>query len=147
MPRLISDLTELQMSVLLEALEFYQRFISGQVCDLPEHLRFRLRKSPEAQEAMRQLKSALFPELLPNESIGVGRIRDETEREDRRRMVAYEMYRQIYVFNTRRAKLEGKDTSMSVYDHPTMRYSGEPLIEFAESTKADAGDESLQEEK
>lgn len=126
--RIIIKMTEKQMFVARDALEFYSRFLSGQLDYLPDELRCRKRADPEAVSlALRNLKQALFPELHPNESYSIGRC-DDTLSEARQ--IAYEEYRQIYVYQTAERKDAGEDVSMNVYAYPTMRYSKEPLIEI-----------------
>lgn len=121
--------SEKQLFIVREALEFYSRFISGQVTDLPEVLRSELaaHRNEKALQSLKEFKAVVFPELLPGQAYGVGAPRNSRELEIHRQ-VSYEMYRQIYVYETRKLRAEGKDMSWSVYSSPTMRYSNEPLM-------------------
>ena len=44
------------------------------------------------------------------------------------RQIAYEMYRQVYVYQTAQQKAAGENVSGNVYGSRTMWYSGEKLI-------------------
>ena len=130
------ELSEKQLLIMREALEFYSRFLSGQVDDIPDELKFKCNRNgrgDELREAQQKLKRVLFPELLHNEAYGVGAARGD--RMGEQRQISYEMYRQIYVYQTAKRKLSGDDVSMNVYDSPTMRYSDEKLIEIQELEK------------
>lgn len=127
----IIEMSEKQMNMMREALEFYSRFMSGQIDALPDELRFpvnRNGKADELRDALTVLKSILFPELRFNESYSVSAPREDNLQY--LRQVSYEMYRQIYVFQTEQRRLEGADVSFSVYDSPTMKYSDEKLIQI-----------------
>lgn len=123
------EMSEKQMFVMREALEFYSRFLSGQFDALPDELRFPLNLRGDGDKlhaALSAVKAIIFPELSYNESYGVGAPREDNLQN--LRQISYEMYRQIYVHQTKERKLRGDDVSMNVYDSPTMRYSGENLI-------------------
>lgn len=124
------EFSDNQLLIMREALEFYSRFLSGQVESLPDVLRWNIKNREAADKALREFKAAAFPELHPNESYGVGAPRGYVIK--LHRQVSYEMYRQIYVYQTRKRKLAGDDVSMNVYNGATMRYSDEDLIEIVE---------------
>jgi hypothetical protein len=120
------EMSEKQMLVMRDALEFYSRFLSGQLDALPDALRFKVKNRDGVDDALRQLKAALFPELHQDESYGVGAPRGDRLQE--LCQISYEMYRQIYVYQTEQRRSGGGDVSMDVYSIPTMRYSDEGLI-------------------
>lgn len=123
------ELTDKQLYIMREALEFYSRFLSGQVESLPDVLRFRIKDKEAAYRALGEFKAAAFPELHYNESYGIGKPENSIEEH---RQVSYEFYRNIYVYETEKRRKQGDDVRMSVYSSPTMKYSDEPLIKISE---------------
>lgn len=131
-PKLQIVLTETQAFVVREALEFYSRFLAGQIEALPDVLRWerKIHLNERARQALARFKAEAFPELHPNESYGIGW--KDGDKLSEHRQIAYELYRQFYVHQTRQQAAEGKDVSWNVYSSPTLRYSNEPLIEIVE---------------
>lgn len=126
------EMSEKQMLVMREALEFYSRFLSGELDAIPDELTFKCSREGRADElrdSLQNLKTILFPELRPNEAYGISAPKTGDYAAERRQ-ISYEMYRQIYVYQTRARKLAGEDVSMNVYDSPTMKYSDEDLIQI-----------------
>lgn len=129
-------LNDAQLTIMREALEFYSRFISGQVDNLPDVLRFdRQLDRDEFRRVANEMKAVLFPGLRQNEAFGVGHIDKNYPNRTRHRQISYECYRQIYVFQTAEAKAQGADVKWNVYDSPTLAYSGEPLIQIKRATE------------
>lgn len=120
-------LTGRQLAVYRDALEFYSRFMAGQIdyATLPHALRVRppLDRRERIEDALLELKAKLFPELSAHATYGMG---DDTPI-GRCAAVSYEMYREVYVHNVRKAREEGHDVGLSCYNSPTLRVSGEPL--------------------
>jgi len=116
-------LSEKQLQVYRDALEFYSRFLSGQIeeSSLPPVLRCSEYNKDELRESLKKVKSIIFPELLENQYYGIGWNGKPLSEQ---RQVAYEMYREVYVYHTR---LSGVD--YSCYNSPTLKYSNEPLAE------------------
>lgn len=138
---------EKQLLLICEAVEFYHRFMSGQLDALPNELKFRCDDKTRLSQTLAQLKTVLFPELFGNEAYGVGAPTKTlmpgihlSDREKELRDISYEIYRQLYVHFTAERKAAGGDVSYSVYDYPTMRYSGEPLIEITYKTEENVND-------
>lgn len=121
-------MSEKQMLVMREALEFYSRFLSGQFDAIPDEIRFRVKDREGFEKTLRDLKKVVFPELAYNESYSIGR---GGERIHDLRQLAYEMYRQIYVYQVEERKRKGENVSYNVYDSPTMKYTDEALIEIS----------------
>lgn len=114
------ELTEKQLLVYREALEFYSRFLAGQLDYLPGIL-YDNKNFHEIKKAMEIfVKPLMFPELKGNQSYGIGNIENELSGH---RQIAYEMYREVFVLMVK----ENPDGGFSVYNSPTLKYSGEPL--------------------
>jgi hypothetical protein len=109
------NLSERQLMVYREALEFYSRFLAGQLNYLPMCLFGR----HDVSEAMQKfVKPLLFPDLRENESYGIGITKDPLSEE---RQIAYEMYREVFVFQQK------GNPGWDCYKSDTLKYSNEPL--------------------
>ena len=122
-------MNEKQALVVAEALEFYSRFMSGQLDHLPPALQGYMIKTkgvpsshfdPSIQKPLTDLQRMLFPDLNGlNNSYGVGSEHiPETS-------LAYEIYKMIRY--TR--EMENPSDSWNVDQREPMKYSGEPLID------------------
>lgn len=128
------ELSEKQLFVYKEALEFYSRFISGQtntflyVLDSKSNINYEDKK-----KSCNQLKKVLFPELELNASYGIGW--SETDIRQQESQISYEMYREVYVkFRKEKREREQKEIHIppkkpdyNVYDSNTLHYSDQPL--------------------
>lgn len=128
---------EHQMRAYREILEYYSRFLSGQIdyLHLPEIIQwnFNLNKKDlnKLKELTSDIKHILFVEMLSkfggtidNVSYGIGQ--GETHC-GIIRQIAYEMYREIYVFDVKNRADNGEEIGWTVYSSPTLKYSKEPL--------------------
>lgn len=115
-------LSEKQLQVYKDALEFYSRFLGGQVEHIPPVLQYGreyYKVREEAERGLMMFKKAVFPELRPNESYGIGW--DESPiRQDAQ--ISYELYREVYVYYQKK-----NPSPVSCYASATLRYSNEPL--------------------
>lgn len=121
------ELTEKQLNVYKDALEFYSRFISGQIDHLPPIIDTKLNISwANKRNACDYLKQVLFPKLQSNASYGVGwSDKDKLQQEIQ---ISYEMYREVYVKQRKEeTEEEYEKKSNSVYDSSTLHYSDQPL--------------------
>jgi hypothetical protein len=120
------ELTKRQLNVYREALEFYSRFISGQVNYLPEILYWNFNiPYGDRVEASYNLKKVIFPELHKNASYGIGWSKDDKLEQERQ--ISYEMYREVYVKQAKERKEKSEDVKWNVYDNDTLHYSDQPL--------------------
>lgn len=141
------ELTEKQMIVIQEALEFYARFLLGQVDHIPMSLDFRLKNehrpsycNPSLDEAFTTIKKEMFGLVHPNQSYGIGTRRFSTLEEDKEMVepqIAYEMYKMI-LYTWRQESIsnsikEGRDPGWTVHDDFPSKYSEEPLIKIKKS--------------
>jgi hypothetical protein len=140
------ELTETQLQVYREALECYSRFLSGQVAEMCSAVSSRRTKrrawdhyldpSDPVSYAAAQLKRALFPELSPSSSYGIGYSSDEKTQLEDYRQVSYEMYREVFHYRAvkfeQESRAKGEEPSYDVYLSETLKYSDEPLAKVEE---------------
>ena len=138
------ELTEKQMIVMQEALEFYSRFLHGQVDHIPMSLDFRLKNEHRPRycnrsldDAITVIKREMFGLAHPNSSYPIGAKRIETLEEDKELpepQIAYEMYKMIlYTWrqeSMQKAISEGKDPGWTVHDTLPLKYTTDPLIKI-----------------
>jgi hypothetical protein len=136
------ELNETQMIVMQEALEFYSRFLHGQVDKIPFSLDFRLRNenrpsymNPGLDAAFAVIKREMFGLDNPGSSYPIGTKKINTLEEDKELpepQIAYEMYKMIlYTWrqeSINKAIAEGKDPGWTVHDTPPMPYTNHPFI-------------------
>ncbi|CAB4158634.1 hypothetical protein UFOVP699_22 [uncultured Caudovirales phage] len=151
------ELTGKQLIVLQEALEFYSRFLLGQVDKIPMSLDFRLKNehrssycNPTLDEAFWIIKREMFGLKHPNSSYGIGMRTFSSLEEDKEiteHQVAYEMYKMIlYTWrqeNIKKSLLENKDPGWTVHDEPPLKYTSEPLIKIIKTKYNEKEDNSL----
>ena len=113
-------LSDKQYQVYKEALEFYSRFLSGQVEDLPKVLRKEISAKSNLAEVQEFMRTEVRRKLFQSDYIqyGVGWSDDLLQQEIQ---ISYEMYREaIHQDHVE----SGKGGKLSV---PTLHYSNEPL--------------------
>ena len=138
------ELTEKQMIVMQEALEFYSRFLHGQVDHIPMSLDFRLKNehrpnycNPVLDQALSAIKKEMFGINNSGASYGIGTRKFDTLEEDKELpepQIAYEMYKMI-LYTWRQESMhkaidEGKDPGWTVHDSHPLKYTTEPLIKI-----------------
>jgi hypothetical protein len=131
-------MSEDQLRIMREALEFYSRFLAGQMGAFPQAFQNILwgkelnNFSPEVLGPISYLKKVIF-DFEPSESYGIHS--NEVCKEAK---IAYDMYYMIYHKFV-------KD-SMSAYKHPPLKTSDEDLINIEYFRKIqEEGDRSVQE--
>lgn len=132
------EFTREQLSVVQQACEFMSRFCCGQLDMLPQSFQGYLRQEKESVDdycqrrdlwlhGLKIAKQAMFPELTPNASYGIGSKYEEAN-------VCYDIYRPILErFDAERRSTEKFDISgelmnWSVYSHPGLTTSKEGRI-------------------
>jgi len=127
------ELTRKQLSVIQEACEFMSRFCTGQLDMLPQSFAGYLQKDKESVEdycerrnrwesSLRNAKRAMFPELMPNASYGIGSKYEESN-------ICYDIYRPILEQFTKEYREENIPVNnYSVYGHPGLTTSKEGRI-------------------
>jgi hypothetical protein len=136
------ELNETQMVVMQEALEFYSRFLHGQVDRIPFSLDFRLKNehrpcysNKTLDEAFWVIKREMFGLVNPGSSYPIGARTIRTLEEDKELpepQIAYEMYK-IILYTWRQESItksiaEGKDPGWTVHDDLPMTYTSHPFI-------------------
>lgn len=132
------ELTDRQLTVYKDALEFYSRFMAGQLDHLPPIIDMNLNIPYEHKKrACDDLKKVLFPELPLNGSYGVGWSKKDKRQQEIQ--LAYEMYREVYVQREKdRQKKESKEIHIplekyySVYQSETLHMSDQPIPKIEE---------------
>jgi hypothetical protein len=137
------EVTIKQLIVIQEALEFYSRFLLGQVDKIPLSLDFRLKDkhrpsnvNAALDEAFQIIKKEMFG-LAKNTSYSIG-TREFSTLEEHKELpepqIAYEMYKMILYAWRQESILKsaeaGEDPGWTVHDQPPMKYSEEPLIKI-----------------
>jgi hypothetical protein len=144
MKRYQIELNETQLVVLQEALEFYSRFLHGQVEKIPFSLDFRLKNecrphysNPVLDEALGVIKKEMFGLKNPGASYAIGARKINTLEEDKELpepQIAYEMYKMIlYLWRQEsitKSVAEGKDPGWTVHDYLPLHYSDHPFIKI-----------------
>lgn len=128
-------LDEEQAKVLIDALDLYARLRIGQIEEVGHTFRFRGAADPDKEleqfeqvdAACKELKRAMFPDLHPNASYGIG-----SQKTPKDAQVAWEIHG---VVRHRMAWDKTPKGGMQVWFDETMKYSGVPLptIEHEES--------------
>jgi hypothetical protein len=136
MKRYQIEVSETQLEVMAEALEFYSRFLVGQV-EVPMSIRMKLVKMDDQKSKDKNLsqtfleaafnscnffKSQLFPELEIGASYGMGQKIPHDEHSTKTTALAYDIYRPILELFATIRKLS------NVYSHKGIRYSDEPEV-------------------
>lgn len=138
------ELNETQLVVMQEALEFYSRFMHGQVDKIPFSLDFRLRNECRPNysnqilnEGFNIIKREMFGLSNPGSSYAIGAKTISTLEEDKtlpEPQIAYEMYKMmLYTWrqeSIEKAKKEGKDPGWTVHDSLPLHYSDQPFIKI-----------------
>ncbi len=117
-------LTEKQLIIYRDALEFFSRFLSGQSY-LPialELLLFKGKNRNIIYKALGLLLKLIYPDLPEHASYGIS---NHPDKEMRRIInISYEMYREVYVWSE---KQQPTNDRISCYKSPTLKVSDEPL--------------------
>ena len=136
------ELTEKQLRVIADALEFYSRFLAGQ-WEIPDAMEFKEYKLQDkyigfwekrnfVEEQFKILKSN-FTGLPIHASYGIG---SDKLHEDAK--IAYDIYRPILEQFAKERKEENSDnTHYSVYDSPGLTYSKEGRININVNNEKD----------
>ena len=114
-------LSEPDMRMLAQGVEYYSRFLGGQirVYDLPHEVMVRVKEPDHTiTELTTQLQPLLFPTLAPHYRAGIGWSPNPL-RQDLQR--TYEFYKSIYLFDN---TLRGVD---NIHSTPVLHYSDYPL--------------------
>jgi hypothetical protein len=137
------ELSETQLRTMAEAVEFYSRFLAGQI-RIPEGIKSKLFDMHEDQSVLKRaddkylqatyievakrhiddLKLTLFPELEQDASYGMGQKIPHDEISPKIIATTYDLYRQIL------EHFADGSGSYNVYAHKGIRYSGEPDIKI-----------------
>ena len=127
-------MSEKQLIVMREALEFYSRFLSGQVTYLPDAFYKWLYENDKTSKVSYEIRDALLLfkrcafDLEDNESYGVGSKETPPEVD-----ISYEMYRKVFEYFAQKEKEKNPNKHWSVYDNPSgVKYTEEPFIEIEE---------------
>lgn len=138
------ELNETQLVVMQEALEFYSRFLHGQVDRIPFSLDFRLKNECRPcynnqilDDAFWVIKREMFGLKNRGASYPIGARKINTLEEDKELpepQIAYEMYKMIlYLWRQEsitKAIAEGKDPGWTVHDDLPLHYSDQPFIKI-----------------
>ena len=136
------ELNETQLVVMQEALEFYCRFLLGQVDRIPFSLDFRLKNehrpsycNKTLDEAFLVIKREMFGLSNPGSSYPIGTRTIKTLEEDKELpepQIANEMYKMIlYMWRQESIQssiTEGKDPGWTLNDSLPTTYSSHPFI-------------------
>jgi hypothetical protein len=139
--RYLIEMSDHQMSVMQDALEFYSRFLHGQVDYIPLCLDWKLKQdhrphtNPKINEALNTLKKEMFGLEHDNSHWGIGTNHIPTMEEGQKMdepQISYEMYKMI-LYTWRQEKMEackktGEDPGWTVHDSLPLKYSNEKLI-------------------
>ena len=127
------ELTEKQVGVVAEALEFFSRFSAGQFTMFPRSLEGWTWEKWSGDEYQRrreiwegclnQAKMQMF-DMHPNASLGIGN--EELTEEAK---VAYDIYRPILEQFAKESRENNPDRSWNVYDSPGLTYSKEGRVD------------------
>ena len=127
------EFTREQLSVVQQACEFMSRFCTGQLDMLPQSFQGYLRQEKESVDdycqrrdlwlhGLKIAKQAMFPELTPNASYGIGSKYEEAN-------ICYDIYRPILEqFTSERNSENLHNAQYSVYDSPGLTTSKEGRI-------------------
>ena len=127
------EFTREQLSVVQQACEFMSRFCTGQLDMLPESFQGYLRQEKESVDdycqrrdlwlhGLKIAKQAMFPELTPNASYGIGGKYEEAN-------ICYDIYRPILEqFTNERNSENLHNAQYSVYSSPGLTTSKEGRI-------------------
>ena len=136
----IIEMNETQMSVMQEALEFYSRFMLGQVDYIPASLDWRLKQehrihgNPLLGYAVSIIKQEMFGLSSPGSNWGIGARAFPTLKEGKELVepqIAYEMYKMIlYKRHHDWQKDNPDDSSYSVHAYLPLSYSGLKFIKI-----------------
>lgn len=119
-------LSRRQMECLADGMEFFSRFIAGQLEYLPEILKNQGCEFHELVHRKLMLKKTLFPDLATTESRGIGWSEDPIQQEIQ---ISYELYRDVRVqFRKEERSNESQAEVSSVYDRETLHYSDQPKM-------------------
>jgi hypothetical protein len=135
------EMSDRQMSIMQDALEFYSRFLHGQVDYIPSCLDWRLKQdhrthiNPKIKEALNTIKREMFGLEHENSHWGIGTSHIPTMEDDKKMdepQISYEMYKMI-LYTWRQEKMEtckktGEDPGWTVHDSLPLKYSSEKLI-------------------
>ena len=127
------EFTKDQIAVIQEACEFMSRFCTGQLDMLPQSFQGYLRQEKESVDdycqrrdlwlhGLKIAKKAMFPELTPNASYGIGSKYEEAN-------ICYDIYRPILEQFTKEHNSENlHNAQYSVYSSPGLTTSKEGRI-------------------
>jgi hypothetical protein len=142
--RYLIEMSDRQMSVMQDALEFYSRFLHGQLEYIPSCLDWKLKQdhrthtNPQIKEAINTLKREMFGLDNPNSNWGIGTFHIPTMEEGKEMdepQISYEMYKMI-LYTWRQERMEecqksGEDPGWTVHDSLPLKYSKERLISIS----------------
>lgn len=123
-------LSETQLGVYTEALDFYSRFVTGDVRALPDTLRLKRYDSWQVNPLLDQLKREIFPDLRQGAHYGIGRF--ERQHVGYHGQVAYEMQREARHLRAKQRAAKSRlgdpdDGFFDIYLGETLKYSDQPL--------------------
>jgi hypothetical protein len=136
----VIEMSGTQMSVMQEALEFYSRFMLGQVDHIPMSLDWRLKQEHRIHTnqlidyAISIIKQEMFGLSSRGSNWGIGARTFPTLEEGKELVepqIAYEMYKMILYKKRQEFFEENPDSdSWTVHDTPPMHYSGLEFIKI-----------------
>lgn len=118
-------LSEAQLGIYIEGLDFYSRFITGDVRALPDTLRLKRYDPWRVHPALDQFKREVFPDLAQGEHYGIGRF--PKDHVGYAGQIAYEMQREGRHLRANLRAAAGEDLTYDIYSNETLKYSDQPL--------------------
>lgn len=115
-----------QLQTTKDALEWYSRFLMGQVDHLPPVIAWSNKVSRwKLEELFKPVKEYLFPKLPWGGFYNIGDNEHEFSKEAQ---ISYEIYRKIYEFDVQQRKANGDPCLGNVYAREGLHYTNEPKV-------------------